>query len=83
MARLDWIEFSKICEKLIKRELTGHAARDQIILLKDKSYKDEWNFFTEEFYKRYEMWVILERTVNNVAKNNRYEHYIIPVFSVN
>ena len=49
---LDWIEFSKICEKLIKRELTGYAARDQIIILKDKSYKDEWNFFTGEFCKK-------------------------------
>ena len=32
---LGWTEFSDTCEKLIKRELTGHAARDQIIILKD------------------------------------------------
>ena len=41
-----------LSEKLVKKELTGHAARDEIINLKNKSLKDEWNFFTEEFYKR-------------------------------
>ena len=78
---LDWIEFSKICEKLIKRELTGHAARDQIIILKDKSYKDEWNFFYRRILQKDMRCGLSERTVNNVAKKNNYEHYIIPVFS--
>ena len=49
---LDWNEFNKLCEKLIKRELTGHAARDEIINLKNKSSKDEWNFFTEGYFKK-------------------------------
>ena len=78
---LDWIEFSMICEKLIKRELTGHAARDQIIILKDKSYKDEWNFFYRRILQKDMRCGLSERTVNNVAKKNNYEHYIIPVFS--
>ena len=78
---LDWIEFSKICEKLIKRELTGHAARDQIIILKDKSYKDEWNFFYRRILQKDMRCGLSERTVNNVAKKNNYEQYIIPVFS--
>ncbi len=78
---LDWIEFSKICEKLIKRELTGHAARDQIIILKDKSYKDEWNFFYRRILQKDMRCGLSERTVNNVAKKNNYEQFIIPVFS--
>ena len=78
---LDWIEFSMICEKLIKRELTGHAARDQIIILKDKSYKDEWNFFYRRILQKDMRCGLSERTVNNVAKKNNYEQYIIPVFS--
>ena len=78
---LDWIEFSKICEKLIKRELTGHAARDQIIILKDKSYKDEWNFFYRRILQKDMRCGLSERTVNNVAKKNNYEQYVIPVFS--
>ena len=78
---LDWIEFSMICEKLIKRELTGHAARDQIIILKDKSYKDEWNFFYRRILQKDMRCGLSERTVNNVAKKNNYEQFIIPVFS--
>ena len=78
---LDWIEFSKICEKLIKRELTGYAARDQIIILKDKSYKDEWNFFYRRILQKDMRCGLSERTVNNVAKKNNYEQYVIPVFS--
>ena len=78
---LDWIEFSMICEKLIKRELTGHAARDQIIILKDKSYKDEWNFFYRRILQKDMRCGLSERTVNNVAKKNNYEQYVIPVFS--
>ncbi len=78
---LDWIEFSKICEKLIKRELTGHAARDQIIILKDKSHKDEWNFFYRRILQKDMRCGLSERTVNNVAKKNNYEQYVIPVFS--
>ena len=78
---LDWIEFSKICEKLIKRELTGHAARDQIIILKDKSYKDEWNFFYRRILQKDMRCGLSERTVNNVAKKNNYDQFIIPVFS--
>lgn len=78
---LDWIEFSKICEKLIRRELTGYAARDQIIILKDKSYKDEWNFFYRRILQKDMRCGLSERTVNNVAKKNNYEQFIIPVFS--
>ena len=78
---LDWIEFSKICEKLIRRELTGYAARDQIIILKDKSHKDEWNFFYRRILQKDMRCGLSERTVNNVAKKNNYEQYVIPVFS--
>jgi len=78
---LDWVEFSKICEKLIKRELTGYAARDQIIILKDKSHKDEWNFFYRRILQKDMRCGLSERTVNNVAKKNNYEQYVIPVFS--
>ena len=42
---IEWNEFFHLSEKLVKRELTGHAARDEIINLKNKSLKDEWNFF--------------------------------------
>ena len=59
---LDWNEFKLLCEKLIKRELTGHAARDQILLIKEKSFKDEWNFLQKNSTERYEMRVIRENS---------------------
>lgn len=78
---LDWIEFSQLCEKLIKRELTGYAARDEIIKIKNKSLKDEWNFFYRRILQKDMRCGLSERTVNNVAKKNQYQEYIIPVFS--
>ena len=65
---LDWNEFNKLCEKLIKRALTGHAARDVIINLKNKSSKDEWNFFYRRILQKDMRCGLSERTVNNVVK---------------
>ncbi len=78
---LDWNEFKLLCEKLIKRELTGHAARDQILLIMEKSFKDEWNFFYRRILQKDMRCGLSERTVNNVAKKNNFQNYIIPVFS--
>ena len=78
---LDWNEFNGLCEKLIKRELTGHAARDEIINLKNKSSKDEWNFFYRRILQKDMRCGLSERTVNNVAKKNNFQNFIIPVFS--
>ena len=54
--------------------------RDQIIILKDKSDKDEWNYFYRRILQKDMRCGLSERTVNNVAKKNNYQH-IIPVFS--
>ena len=78
---LSWQEFNELCDKLIKRELTGHAARDQIKSIKDKSLKNEWNFFFRRILQKDMRCGLSERTVNNVAKKNNYLNYIIPVFS--
>ena len=78
---IEWNEFFHLSEKLVKRELTGHAARDEIINLKNKSLKDEWNFFYRRILQKDMRCGLSERTVNNVAKKNKYPNYIIPVFS--
>ena len=49
---LDWNEFNKLCEKLIKRELTGHAARDEIINLKINHQKMSGIFLQKEDFKK-------------------------------
>ena len=43
---LNGLIFKQLANKLLKKErLTGHAARDEIQNLMQKSKKDEWNFF--------------------------------------
>ena len=38
-----WQDFRKLANKLIQRELTGHAARDAIITAMESATKEEWN----------------------------------------
>ena len=78
---ITWLEFKELCEKLIKRKLTGHAARDKIIELKNKCIKDEWNFFYKRILQKDMRCGLSEKTINNVAKKNNFENYLIPVFS--
>ena len=69
-----------MCEKLIKRELTGYAARDEIINIKNKSLKDEWNFFYRRILQKDMRCGLSERTVNNVAKKINIKLYYSSFF---
>ena len=40
-----WKDFRVLANKLIQRELTGHAARDAIIMAMESATKEEWNGF--------------------------------------
>ena len=76
-----WEEFERLSNKLINRSLTGHAARDEIIDLMEKSLMDEWNFFYKRILQKDMRCGLSEKTINNVAKKNGFENYIIPVFA--
>ncbi|MAI29095.1 MAG: ATP-dependent DNA ligase [Rickettsiales bacterium] len=78
---IDWIEFKQLANKLLKREITGHAARDEIHDLMEKSKKDEWNFFFKRILQKDMRCGLSEKTINNVAKKNNYHNFLIPVFS--
>ena len=78
---LIWLEFIKIANSLINRELTGHAARDEIVNLMSKSNKDEWNFFYLSILLKDMRCGVSEKTINNVANKNNFENYQIPVFA--
>ena len=60
-----WME---LADKLLKRQLTGHAARDEIQNLMEKSRKDEWNFFFKRILQKDIRCGLSEKTINNVAK---------------
>ena len=78
---LEWDEFTKLAYKLFSRELTGHAARDEILKKMQKSSINEWNFFYKRILQKDMRCGLSEKTINNVAKKNRFEEYIIPVFA--
>ena len=77
---ISWDEFKLLLLKLNTRELTGNNARDQIILLMKKSGMDEWNFFYRRILIKDLRCGVSEKTINNVAKKNKFKKYQIPVF---
>ena len=75
----EWKDFKELANKLIKRDLTGHAARDAILLAMDSSTKTEWNSFYRRVLIKDLRCGVSEKTVNKVAK--KFPKYAIPIFS--
>ena len=78
---IQWEEFLEVAKDLISRKLTGHAARDKVLLLMEKSEKNEWNYFYKRILQKDMRCGLSEKTINNVAKKNNLLEYIIPVFA--
>ena len=78
---IQWGEFLDVAQSLISRKLTGHAARDKLILLMKKSRQNEWNYFYKRILQKDMRCGLSEKTINNVAKKHNLLDYIIPVFA--
>ena len=79
-----WSVFKELADKLIARELTGHAARDAINLVKSTSTAEQWNMFYRRILIKDLRCGCSEKTVNKVAKkfNMKGEtKYVIPTFN--
>jgi len=76
-----WTVFKDLAEKLNKRELTGHAARDAIELTMGVATAEQWNGFYRRILIKDLRCGVSEKTVNNVAKKNKFPQYSIPVFT--
>ena len=74
-----WKDFKELANKLISRELTGHAARDAILLAMESSTKEEWNKFYRRVLIKDLRCGVSEKTVNKIAKE--FPKYTIPIFS--
>ena len=72
--------FYSIAEKLNKRNLTGHAARDAINDLMNISTQAQWNLWYRRILIKDLRCGVTEKTVNNVAKKLKMPQYQIPVF---
>ena len=74
-----WPVFKELADKLIARELTGHAARDAITLVKSSCTAEQWNVFYRRILIKDLRCGCSEKTVNKVAK--QFPQYIIPTFT--
>ena len=76
---LKWEVFKKLAQQLQERELTGHDARDAILLTRDIATKDQWNMFYRRILIKDLRCGVSEKTVNKIAK--KFPQYSIPVFT--
>ena len=74
-----WKDFRELANKLIQRELTGHAARDAIITAMESAKKEEWNGFYRRVLIKDLRCGVSEKTINKIAK--KFPKYAIPIFS--
>jgi DNA ligase-1 len=72
-----WPEFESLLNKLAKRELSGHAARDAIAAISGRFDSDEWNVFCRPVILKDIRAGISEKTINKICKRTEFE---IPVF---
>jgi len=77
---LSWDNFKALAESLYKRELTGHAARDAIVLCMQTATEDQWNDFYRRILIKDLRCGVSEKTVNKVAKKLKKDEYKVPVF---
>ena len=76
---LNWPTFKELTRKLIDRQLTGHNARDAIILCKDLATAEQWNMFYRRILIKDLRCGVSEKTVNKIAK--KFPQYAIPTFT--
>ena len=76
---LKWDVFKTLAQQLQNRELTGHDARDAILLTRDIATMDQWNKFYRRILIKDLRCGVSEKTVNKVAK--KFPQYSIPVFT--
>jgi len=76
---LAWPVFLELANKLIARELTGHAARDAIELTMNIATTKQWNMFYRRILIKDLRCGTSEKTVNKVAK--QFPQYTIPTFT--
>ena len=80
---MDWIKFNALLERLLKRQLTGNAARDALLAAADASSTTDWNGWYRRLLLKDLKCGVTESTVNKVleAIGGDALQYVIPVFS--
>lgn len=78
---LPWTAFVQLATQLHNRELTGHAARDAILLTMDVATQEQWNGWYRRILIKDLCCGVSEKTVNKVAKSTKRLDYAVPVFT--
>ena len=74
-----WNQFCDLADQLMKRELTGHAARDAIVEAMEQSNELDWNSWYRRILIKDLRCGVSEKTINNVVKKVNKD-FTIPVF---
>jgi DNA ligase-1 len=77
---LAWANFKQLSDSLYLRKITGHAARDAIVLAMGVATKTQWNDFYRRILIKDLRCGVSEKTVNTVAKKQKKDQYRVPVF---
>lgn len=77
---LAWANFKQLADSLYLRKITGHAARDAIVLAMGVATKTQWNDFYRRILIKDLRCGVSEKTVNTVAKKQKKDQYRVPVF---
>jgi DNA ligase 1 len=78
VAENPWNEFNTLLEDLATRKYSGHAARDQIVVMCKRFTTDEWDTFCAPVLRRDLRAGFSETTINKVCKKTVYQ---IPKFT--
>ena len=77
---LPWEVFEDLANKLAKRELTGHDARDAIELCLTIAKKNEWNDWYRRILIKDLRCGVSDKTINKVVEK-KYADYTVPTFA--
>jgi len=77
---LPWNEFGELAQKLERRELTGHDARDAIEAAMNKASVAQWNGWYRKILIKDMRAGFSESTINKAAKKAKKPNYAVPVF---
>ncbi len=77
---LTWINFLELAHSLHTRQLTGTAARDAVNLAMGVATQEQWNDWFRRILIKDLRCGVSEKTVNTVAKREKFPDYAVPVF---
>jgi DNA ligase-1 len=77
---IKWTEFQALAVSLYQRKLTGHAARDAIEALMNRSFPEQWNNWYRRILRKDFKCGVTDTTINTVYKR-LHKKDIVPTFS--